>query len=685
MGQYSKEAIMEGVRLVTEMGQKVKPTARELGLNYKTLGRYIKKHTEMNQTIGWSGDHKRILTDQQEQVLADYLLQASRIYFGLTMHEFRSLTFEFAIKNSIKIPTSWQHNELAGKEWAHSFMKRHPVFSLRTPEPTSLARMSSFNKHNVGLFYDNLENVIEQYHFTPDRIFNCDETGVTTVQRPVKRIAEKGVKRVGAAVSQEKGILVTMCGTISAIGNSLPPFCVFPRVNTQPLWEDVLPVGSKAEGHAKASGWMTEDNFLSYLKHFEKYARPSPEFPVLLLLDNHASHVSLAGINFCREKNIVLLSFPPHCSHELQPLDKTVYGPFKAFFNQAADIWMRDPLNAGKVMTIHNLPVLIAKAFPKAFTPINIKSGFEATGIQPFNRDRIPEHRYMPGFVTDQPAPPTEITPTTSSSAEMPSTSSSTLPPTIPVFPSATASCSTATASCSAATASCSASTPSCSTDTPTSSSASPKVISPHDIRPFAKAAPRKGSTKKKMTSMVLTSTPVKRSLQETAEKRGIKRVKVPKCRQSIFSKPTRPSQPFSDSESDTEQMSLHDDSDSSLSMSDVEQDNDEIKNPTAQQLDEGDFILVKFATKKTVSHYLGKIESVDVDDDTVDCMFLKRKPTKDGQFLFVFPDVLDASEVSVGDILCKVNPPTTGGTARTGDIFTFCSDFVNSFNHPIM
>ena len=131
--------------------------------------------------------------------------------------------------------------------------------------------------------------------------------------------------------------------------------------------------------------------------------------------------------------------------------------------------------------------------------------------------------------------------------------------------------------------------------------------------------------------------------------------------------------------------MSLHDDSDSSLSMSDVEQDNDEIKNPTAQQLDEGDFILVNFATKKTVSHYLGKIESVDVDDDTVDCMFLKRKPTKDGQFLFVFPDVLDVSEVSVGDILCKVNPPTTGGTARTGDIFTFCSDFENSFNHPIM
>jgi len=76
---------------------------------------------------------------------------------------------------------------------------------------------------------------------------------------------------------------------------------------------------------------------LNYLKHFHKYARPSKEFPVLLLLDNHVSHVSLAGIDYCKENNIVLLSIPPHCSHELQPLDKTVYGPFKTFFNEAAD------------------------------------------------------------------------------------------------------------------------------------------------------------------------------------------------------------------------------------------------------------------------------------------------------------------------------------------------------------
>ena len=199
--------MLEGVRLVLDQGQKIKPTARELGLNYKTLGRYVAlKRNSINidnKQFGYSKVHKRILNDEQEQMLADYLIQASRIYYGLTKIEFRTLTFEFAKINNIPTPTSWKKNQMASKDWVYQFFNRHPEFSLRTPEPTSLARMTSFNKHNVGLFYDNLEELIQKYQFTPDRIYNCDETGVTTVQKPTKMIAEKGVKRVGTAVSRQ--------------------------------------------------------------------------------------------------------------------------------------------------------------------------------------------------------------------------------------------------------------------------------------------------------------------------------------------------------------------------------------------------------------------------------------------------------------------------------------------------
>ena len=43
------------------------------------------------------------------------------------------------------------------------------------------------------------------------------KTGVTTVQRPPKIIAEKGVKQVSSVVSHERGVLVTVCCAVSAL------------------------------------------------------------------------------------------------------------------------------------------------------------------------------------------------------------------------------------------------------------------------------------------------------------------------------------------------------------------------------------------------------------------------------------------------------------------------------------
>ena len=53
--------------------------------------------------------------------------------------------------------------------------------------------------------------------------------------------------------------------------------------------------------------------------------------PVLLFLDNHESHV---WVECSAKQNIVImLSFPLHCSHKLQPLDRSVYGPLKCYNN----------------------------------------------------------------------------------------------------------------------------------------------------------------------------------------------------------------------------------------------------------------------------------------------------------------------------------------------------------------
>lgn len=84
-----------------------------------------------------------------------------------------------------------------------------------------------------------------------------------------------------------------------------------------------------------------------------------------------------------------MLTIPPHASHKTQPLDRTVFGPLKAYYNTACDNWMVH--NAGKPVTIYDIAECFGQAFLRAFTPHNIQSGFRTTGIFPFNSEIFTE------------------------------------------------------------------------------------------------------------------------------------------------------------------------------------------------------------------------------------------------------------------------------------------------------
>ena len=143
-----------------------------------------------------------------------------------------------------------------------------------------------------------------------------------------------------------------MCAAIIATGNTVPPMFVFPRVNYH---EHFVRGGTTGcIGAANKSGWMTSDNFTMFIKPFAQHAKPSQDRKVFPLLDNHDSHISIDTLNFAKDNSIVMLSFPPHCSHKLQPLDRSVFGPLKKYINSSQDAWMRNhPVNT---MTIYDIP-----------------------------------------------------------------------------------------------------------------------------------------------------------------------------------------------------------------------------------------------------------------------------------------------------------------------------------------
>ena len=186
---------------------------------------------------------------------------------------------------------------------------------------------------------------------------------------------------------------------MSANGHFIPPFFVFPRQRMN----DRLMINAPAEsvGVAQPKGWMTSDFFLRWMHQFVKHSHPSKESPVLLLVDGHCSHKTLAVINFCRENNIHLISSPPHTTHKLQPLDRTFMRPFKDAYHQRCDMWMR--ANAGSRITDYDIAGLVNEAFTKVARLDIAASGFKCTGIYPFDRHLFSDLDYLAADMTNIP------------------------------------------------------------------------------------------------------------------------------------------------------------------------------------------------------------------------------------------------------------------------------------------
>ena len=402
-GLTSLDNMNAAVKEVLDEGRKCHAVATTRNISEATLRRYCSKVRTGGtvETVGYP-KNRCVFSTAEEASLTEYAKKAARLFYGLSTTQTRKLAYDYARTLNKDIPSSWAENERAGEDWLSGFLKRNATISLRSPEATSLSRATSFNLFNVAKFFDILMEVYARDQYGPERIWNVDETGCTTVHKPAKVLATTGAKQVGAIVSAERGQLVTLCCAVNAVGNSVPPMFIFPRVNYRDNFVNGGPVGCVGTTHP--SGWMTAAGFLTFLKHFVAHVRPSPTDKVILLLDNHVSHLSVDVLQFAKDNGVVMVSFPPHCSHKLQPLDRSVYGPLKRYYNVACDDWIVS--HKGRTMTIYDVPAMVGLAYRKAMTPANIQAGFKVSGISPFNRNVFTDDEFLPADVTDRPPPP---------------------------------------------------------------------------------------------------------------------------------------------------------------------------------------------------------------------------------------------------------------------------------------
>ena len=129
----------------------------------------------------------------------------------------------------------------------------------------------------------------------------------------------------------------TILTYVSASGMVLPPMMVYPRKNKVPdnVREGCVPNALFVHSD---TGWINANLFLEWFKFFINNIPRTR--PVVLIQDNHSSHVSIELVELARENNIHLWSLPSHTSHILQPLDIGCFKSFKANFSKACHTYL---------------------------------------------------------------------------------------------------------------------------------------------------------------------------------------------------------------------------------------------------------------------------------------------------------------------------------------------------------
>ncbi|XP_049772017.1 uncharacterized protein LOC126153263 [Schistocerca cancellata] len=250
--KWTQEELCKALDAINS-GRKIREVSRAFRIHEATL------RTRMNikNTEGPKLGRYPTFSTEQENEIRDHVITMSKLFYGITCIQLRKIVFEYAEPNNTANNFD-KSCRLAGKHWLALFLKRNPSISMREPEAISINRIQAFNEEELNAYFKNLEHVFEKYKFKEGRVFNVDERGINTVQKPERILAPKGVKQIGGATSWLRGKNVTVLCCFGVAGTYIRPMFILPRKRMSNLLSKDGPVG--AIYGCSVSGWSNESN-----------------------------------------------------------------------------------------------------------------------------------------------------------------------------------------------------------------------------------------------------------------------------------------------------------------------------------------------------------------------------------------------------------------------------------------
>ena len=382
---HSEENIYRAQQLIENEGYTIRKASKECGVPYETLRRWINQPP----TRFSSRSKHRALTDEEEELIVTGLKAAADCGWPCGTEEVKMMVKTYLDKRCVG--NSPFKDNMPGNDWMISFKRRWcDQLTIRKPEVLTVARKKAMSKTTLDEFFKIVKTTMEKNCFLvysdnqkelSERIYNCDETAVSTNPAGKKVFISKGKRDAYLEAPGAGKACYTVLFCTSASGEFLPPLIVYKARNLYQKWTTGGPIG--ATYACTCSGWMEDtvfensvvNSFIPHVKNKEK--------PVILFYDGHGSHLTFKTAQSCMEEKIIIICLPPHTSHALQPLDVGVFKPLK-------DHWKKILLQFYRQSKMKSVDKAI---FPKLLaqlwlhlSPYNSRSGFKATGLWPLDQ-----------------------------------------------------------------------------------------------------------------------------------------------------------------------------------------------------------------------------------------------------------------------------------------------------------
>jgi len=317
--------------LASSESPNISATARAYGIHPSTLNRRWNGTSTSNEEALC---HRRFLNNQQERSLIDYIDELSRGSAAPTP----AMVTAFASQIAGRAP---------GHCWVSRFVNRHrSELDSTYLNNLDLERHHADSVYSHEVYYNTVNQKIQQYQISEDNIYNMDEKGFLLGRlNEVRRIFSQDLKGSGnllGAVQDGSRDWLTVVATICADGTALAPLLIYQSKagTVQDSWlKDFNPEGQDCFFSSSPNGWTSDEvgsKWLQELFHTRTVAKARRNWR-LLFVDGHSSHVTTDFLQKALEKKILIAIYPPHTTHRLQPLDVGCFAPLATYYSQSLE------------------------------------------------------------------------------------------------------------------------------------------------------------------------------------------------------------------------------------------------------------------------------------------------------------------------------------------------------------